>query len=550
MIYGQGELVSGDDTTGSAREVSTVDDVLRLLDEPNLEEMILVTTSASATTLMPLLGEIGGVVCAAGGPTSHLAVIARDFGLTCIMGATSIEPATLDGHRVQLTKDGQVLSVGALDSDAAPPGAPGTRALDQDAAASGARGVSLPKPRSRPISTRRARFSESGSGSVQLTPEAIERANATILEIGDVMRTFFRAEKREQLTSVMFDVPRRSMLGWNCVYADGPMFVRELLQHTTPEDLGRMMRMVGTRPYQLQLGLLFLSYLGARQQRMLDAGLSDGEPFADEDIGNTIEFMDFCERVQRSYRGDGTLTPERAGYTTRILDDDTVGEVASMLAPARAEQFRPMQRTLGILEMYAFLLHGEQRDGVFGRGPYDIGDGSQMFIREINDLQNDYLPWAATDAQNPHANVIFAYQADVQVACDVFGTLVVRSAGLDERLRATSVMTREGSELRPLSQSELQLAEKAASAATREMYRAVAAWSEEYKLEYGGPLFANHMKTFFDLAGVDNGVGVRLMDTFERTASEIGPGLLSAPVPTVWQHMAHGEGRCFFPIVM
>lgn len=110
MVLGEGELVFGDDVTGTARQANTVEDVLELLDDPDLAEVVLVTNSASATAVMPLLPEIRGVVCSAGGPTSHMAMVARDFGLPCIMGATSIDPADLDGQRIQLTKDGQVLS--------------------------------------------------------------------------------------------------------------------------------------------------------------------------------------------------------------------------------------------------------------------------------------------------------------------------------------------------------------------------------------------------------------------------------------------------------
>jgi len=108
MLYGRGELVTGEEIVGTARLVSSVDDVLRVLQDPDLGDVIVVTDSASATELVPLLPEIGGVVCSAGGRTSHLAVVARDLGFTCIMGAT-VSPGELDGHRVRLCRDGQVL---------------------------------------------------------------------------------------------------------------------------------------------------------------------------------------------------------------------------------------------------------------------------------------------------------------------------------------------------------------------------------------------------------------------------------------------------------
>lgn len=385
-----------------------------------------------------------------------------------------------------------------------------------------------------------------------MTPAATEldRVNAAVLQVGEEMRAFFTAEKRDQLRSVLFDVPRRSMLGWNCIYLHGPELIRELRGHVTPEELASRMRSLGIRPYQLQVALLFLGYLGGRQQRILDLGIAEGEPLPDEDTESAIEFLDFSERLARSYRGDGTLTPGEAGAQTRVLDADALEEVRALLEPAREDRFAPMQRCLATLEMYAFMLHGEQRDGVFGHGPYELEGTSRLFLREVNDLQNDYLPWASTEARNPFANVVCAYEADdVKLSCDVFGTLTVDSPDLERRLRASAALTRDGGDLRRLGEDELEAAQAAAAAAIREMYKQFAGWSERYKLEYGGPLFANHMKTLFDLAGVDDGIGGRLMESFESIANETGAALLEAEVPTVWQHMVRGEGPCFYPIV-
>ncbi|MGH2938817.1 MAG: hypothetical protein ACRDPE_11945 [Solirubrobacterales bacterium] len=72
------------------------------------------------------------------------------------------------------------------------------------------------------------------------------------------------------------------------------------------------------------------------------------------------------------------------------------------------------------------LLHGEQRDGIFGHGPYDLGDGTVLYCREFNDLRNDDLPWAATEVRNWVGNVVVAYVArDVEVICDMFGSFRV-----------------------------------------------------------------------------------------------------------------------------
>lgn len=110
QVLGTGEFVSGTRTSGLARRVVSIDDVLELLDDPGLGEMILLTDSASATAIMPLLTEVRGVICSAGGRTSHLATVSRELGLSCVVGTSFAGDADLDGRRVVIAEDGKVLT--------------------------------------------------------------------------------------------------------------------------------------------------------------------------------------------------------------------------------------------------------------------------------------------------------------------------------------------------------------------------------------------------------------------------------------------------------
>lgn len=109
-VLGQGELVSGVRTAGIARPVASVADVLDLLGDPALANVIVVTDSASATAIMPLLTEVAGVICSAGGRTSHLALVSRDLGLACVVGVAFSGGESLDGRAVVIAEDGKVLS--------------------------------------------------------------------------------------------------------------------------------------------------------------------------------------------------------------------------------------------------------------------------------------------------------------------------------------------------------------------------------------------------------------------------------------------------------
>lgn len=107
-VVARGLVASGGGCEGVVRRAADVADVFALLQDPDLPETILLTESASATAIVPLLGRVRGLICTSGGITSHLAMVAREFGLSCLMAAEVEDPASLVGMRVVVAGDGTV----------------------------------------------------------------------------------------------------------------------------------------------------------------------------------------------------------------------------------------------------------------------------------------------------------------------------------------------------------------------------------------------------------------------------------------------------------
>ncbi|QEC50533.1 hypothetical protein FSW04_25080 [Baekduia soli] len=388
-----------------------------------------------------------------------------------------------------------------------------------------------------------------------MSPElSVDDLNAVIHMFGEHQKHEMRAEKRESMRSVLFDLPRRSSLGWHVLYELEAGYLRELLQHTTPEELGRRMRTVGSRPYGLQPFIVMCTYLGARQQRMMDLGLSPGDRFVEERPEDLATVVDFWMRLQCAYRSDDVLVPGQAGATLPILDDDVIADLASLAQPPATERYTAVRRMAATLELYGFMLHGEQRDGIFGHGPYPLGDGRVLYLKEFNDLRNDYLPWAATAVRNPLDHVAVSYVAhDVQVSCDMFGSIRVEPGDPSDRLDGVAVLTRgaDGA-LRALDDDEIVAVQHAAADGQEELFMKAVQWDDAYKILYGAPLFANHLKPFFDLAEHPDAdaIGRRLMDDCVAVGERLVPGLLGHPVPSVWGHMGAGDLPLYWPMVV
>jgi hypothetical protein len=379
-----------------------------------------------------------------------------------------------------------------------------------------------------------------------------ERLNRLILLFGESQKREMRAERRDMLRSVLFDLPRRSSLGWQALYEHEVPFLRELTARASPEEIGRAMRAPGSRPYALQLFILMCTYLGARQQRMLDLGLREGERFPEEREDELATLVDFWARATLAYRTDGLLLPSEAGGAQPVLDEEGLAPVRAALRPVDGDRLARVRRAAATVELYSFVLHGEQRDGLFGHGPYPGEEGRVLFLREFNDLRNDYLPWAAVApaTRNPFDALALAYECrDVAVRCDMFGGLVTEPLEFHDRLERLAVLGRRGGELTPLDDAAVEDVRREAEESQTALYMAAVEWDAAYKIAYGAPLFANHLAPFFALVGDGGGARERIMRACQATAERMVDGLLAdEAVPSVWRHMGTTEGAFFWPV--
>ncbi len=291
------------------------------------------------------------------------------------------------------------------------------------------------------------------------------------------------------------------------------------------------------------------SYLGARQMRMLELGLSQGDPFPDERPEDLAFIMDFWARIMSAYRSDDALLPRQAGGSLPILDDDLVAELGERAQPASEDDRTAIRRMAATLELFNFVLHGEQRDGIFGHGPYDLGGGSLLLAKEFNDLRNDYMPWASTATRVPVANVaVIQVARDVEVSCDMFGSMTVHPHEIDDRLERIVVLTNEDGTLREVDIDEVVAIQEAAADAQEELFLKAVEWDARYKIEYGAPMFANHLKPFLDAAGLGEDAAQRLMDACQGTADRMVDEMLEVELPPIWGHMANPQGDFYWPM--
>jgi hypothetical protein len=367
----------------------------------------------------------------------------------------------------------------------------------------------------------------------------LTEANAIVQRFGAEHQRAVLSERRDRLTSALFDVPRRSSLGNVLYYEHLGGLLRDLLTSVTPEEIGRLMKRPGSRPYALSLWVVLGAYLSGRQQVMLDRGLPPGEPIADDRVDDLLTVVEFFARVARVYREDGSLFPEPGNANQTILTPETTAEVLATAGPPDEARLAAVRRGAASLTLYNFMQHGEQRDGVFGHGPYAGPDGATVWFEEFNDLRNDLLPWSTIDAPAlPVPNVVFAHAAKgVEVEANMFGAMRVTPLDLEGRLELVTALTYGENGITPLANDELEAIAACADARQAAMFQTAYGWSDDFRVEYGAVLFANHLIPFFDLAGRSDGREL-VLERFSQTAAAGLAPLLSDPeIPSFWHHL-------------
>jgi phosphohistidine swiveling domain-containing protein len=89
------------DVEGTVLVVRAVSEVDRLMREGVPEGTIGVIDDAGGTMTAPILEEFDGIICLAGTVRSHLAIIAREFGVPALMGSRLARPLE-NGERVRV----------------------------------------------------------------------------------------------------------------------------------------------------------------------------------------------------------------------------------------------------------------------------------------------------------------------------------------------------------------------------------------------------------------------------------------------------------------
>ncbi len=373
-------------------------------------------------------------------------------------------------------------------------------------------------------------------------PAAAAAIDHAIAHFGESVKGFFRAQKRSEMTSPLFNLPGRLLLGSHCYYENLPDLLEQLTARASAQDIGRAMKGLCTRPNYVHLNSLALGYLVGREQTRLGGGHHS------HDAKRTAAVMGFWSEAARAYRNDGRLLPDQAGFSLPVLPPQAVAELLAQLPGNPSPELRRQtHRLLATVELFTFIFHGEARVGVFHHGPYPAAGGDTVIIKELVGLDDPYYAWARQSARLPCSNLACLMRLhEVRANIDVFGSLATEPADYAGAIVDEALFVVEDGDYRLLPAEEIPALTAAAGDAQLELYRRALEWDETQRITHGAELYGYLLKSFGDLVGLGETFADAIRSRFAETVSRhLEPLRDGSEQALVLEHIATTPGPLF-----
>ena len=226
---------------------------------------------------------------------------------------------------------------------------------------------------------------------------------------------------------------------------------------------------------------------------------------AEDDAAKVNTVLDFWERAATAFRADGHRQAWDADFTIEAYDDDVVNIFVGGAAPVDDDSRSRIKRFNALLTSYLFLLYFDTRVGSGDTGPYDLGDGRVLLVRDFYEMGPSHFWWSDIADSVPYRNLTAAMVLDgVDVKVNDWGTSITEPEDYLDRLVGYGLFTTDTPDrsLRPVPLDELATITAAVKKAQAQHYRNVAAMDRDEKIRCGAYVYFTFLRPFAEAAGV------------------------------------------------
>ncbi len=370
----------------------------------------------------------------------------------------------------------------------------------------------------------------------------VEKLNQLIRSMGEK----FRAEmtRPSGLVPTRFPVNQSFILAATHHFLTCSDAVRRILMHTTPEEIARRGKRLGSMVSPLTIWMLGYHFLIGREI-LLDLEELD----ASAQAGEIATVLDCWRRLAFAHRGDGHLDNSDAGSTNLFLPVAIVQQLYRALIPVDTEIRRRLRQFVSALEEYLFLLNAEARLGIADSGPYPLSATRVLIVRDFFDLKGGGYPWRNAAADVPYSACSLAFTLDPgdcqSITISDRAMLVTTPPVYLDAIREIALVSTDNGTLRVLPFTEMDWLTRAAKKAQPKVLAWFGRLSRQEWITYGALPWIRQPFTL--LSGEENPLfwnlapaALRLLPTYEDDDAQairwathrcLAPGSSSAFVP-------------------
>jgi hypothetical protein len=317
--------------------------------------------------------------------------------------------------------------------------------------------------------------------------------------------------ERGLLESEIF--PTNEYISVSCYHTYDHLYdvMKQVWSKISPEELAKQSKTLLSEIHALSITYLWLYYSLGRMGIVFEKCESEPKNEAEEKREQWQWMLEQWYKLATNYFNSGKPTVAMSGAKNLAFDDDTLNWLKDNLEPVDTEQVKKIRRTLGQVELYAFMDECEARAKLIDHGPYPISDDEILVATEftrLHDGQGDlWLPWSDTEVKLPTEKLGVAMTIKGASAhFNDIGTMTIEPGDYSNLVTSVVAYAERGSKVVALGLDELPTYEKAAEAALSELYMKYAEWDKKQLMLAGAVAYWRGFARYTDRVGITDKV--------------------------------------------
>ncbi len=333
----------------------------------------------------------------------------------------------------------------------------------------------------------------------------IHSVNHQIAHLSDVFTNILL--DRGLLESQLFPVNAYISLACYNTYEAQYDIMRQVWNRISPEVLAQQSKVLLSEVQGLAIMYQWLYYGLGRMGVIFNQ--CDNDP-AKESETKQQEWRYLLEKwyqLSTNYFNTKQATIEASGNRNLAFDEKVLTWLKDRLEPVNPAQVADHRKSIGTVDLYAFMDECEARAKIIEHGPYPHDDNQILVITEYTNLYDGkeklWLPWSETETPLPSASLGIAMTlSDVTAKFSDTGTMTLTPAEYGDYVHQMLAYSKRGNKITSLGLDELASYAEAADASQQELFMRFAEWDKQQRLIAGAKAYMRGFARYTNQVGI------------------------------------------------